>query len=54
MYIYLVTAYRLRLKVSRWSMPTLINPGTHNSILLTLPRTKHFFRKEKIEENDIF
>jgi hypothetical protein len=48
------TAYRLGLKVFRRSIPTVINPGLHNSIPQTLPRTTKFFRKEKIGENIIF
>jgi hypothetical protein len=51
---YLITAYRLGLKVFRLPIPPIINPGIHNSILHTLPRATKFFRKEKIEENNIF
>ena len=51
---YLITAYRLGLKVFRPPIPPTTNPGIHNSILHTLPQTTQFFRKEKIEENNIF
>jgi hypothetical protein len=51
---YLITAYRLGLKVFRQLIPAIINPAIHNSILHTLLRITQFFRKEKIKENYIF
>jgi hypothetical protein len=54
MSIYLITVYRLGLKIFRWSIRKLTKSGIHNSILQTFPRNTQFFRKEKTDANNIF
>ena len=52
---YLITAYRLGLKVFRRSVPTVIKLGLHNSIQQTLPRTTQIFlEKRKLKKITFF